>query len=65
MPKKKAPARALPDTSSFAMTHCVTCAAGWTRRSQDGLLVVCLLDRERVWPDMVDCDRFEPRKDEA
>jgi hypothetical protein len=45
------------------MTHCATCAAGWTRRSKDGgIKVVCLLDREAVWPDMADCDRYERRE---
>lgn len=57
-----APAESLPLTSSFAMTHCVTCVAGWTRHGKGGgVKVVCLLDREMVWPDMDDCDRFEPR----
>lgn len=57
-----APGRAQPPTSSFAMTHCAICAAGWTRRGKDGgIKVVCLLDREAVWPDMADCDRYERR----
>jgi hypothetical protein len=48
--------------SSFAKTQCTTCAAGWTRRGpKDGMIVVCLLDREPVWPEMTDCDRFERR----
>lgn len=61
-----APASTSPPTSSFAMTHCATCAAGWTRRSQEGgVIVVCLLDREKVWPEMNDCDRYEPRQVQA
>lgn len=57
-----APDASSPPTSSYAMTHCVTCAAGWTRRSAEGgVKVVCLLDRELVWPAMASCDRYEPR----
>lgn len=52
-----------PTISGFATTHCVSCAAGWTRRGKDdGMIIVCLLDREPVWPGMTDCDRFEPRE---
>lgn len=58
-----APERGPTRTSSFAMTHCATCAAGWTRRGKDGgVIVVCLLDREPVWPEMEDCDRYEQRE---
>ena len=62
--KDSAPAQAEspPKLSAFIATHCMTCAAGWTRRGQGGgVVVVCLPDRERVWPDMLDCDRYEPR----
>jgi len=55
-----------PPTSSFAMTHCTTCKAGWTRWTKEGgVIVVCLLDREPVWPDMTDCNRYELRQAEA
>jgi hypothetical protein len=48
--------------SDFVASHCMTCAAGWTRRSAaGGVIVVCLLDREPVWPDMDGCDRYEQR----
>ncbi len=51
-------------TSSYVETHCMTCAAGWTRRDEEGRsIVVCLLNREPVWPDMVHCNRYQP--DEA
>jgi hypothetical protein len=46
--------------TGFAASHCVQCKAGWTRSGKDGArLVVCLLDREPVLLDMVDCDRYE------
>lgn len=61
-----APDSASPPISGFAMTHCAICAAGWTRRGRDGgVIIVCLLDREPVWPDMEDCDRYERREDSA
>lgn len=48
------------------MTHCATCAAGWTRQQKDGgVIVVCLLDREKVLPEMTSCDRYEPRQAEG
>jgi len=57
------PPESLPQLSPFIATHCMTCAAGWTRHGQNGgVVVVCLLDRARVWPDMLDCDRYEPRE---
>jgi hypothetical protein len=50
--------------SDFVKTHCATCAAGWTRTGKDGAKVyVCLLDREPVWPQLTDCDRYERRED--
>lgn len=65
-PKASAPEDSSPTISGFAMTHCAICAAGWTRRGRDGgVIVVCLLDRETVWPDMEDCDRYERREDSA
>lgn len=49
--------------SAFAENHCMNCAAGWTRTGKDGgLLIVCLLDREPVLPDMVGCDHYEPKE---
>jgi hypothetical protein len=55
--------------SDFVKTRCATCAAGWTRTGTDGLKVlkvhICLLDREPVWPQMTDCDRYEKREDSA
>jgi hypothetical protein len=49
---------------SFVVSHCQkSCAAGWTRTSRDGgVLTVCLLDRELVWPEMVSCNRYEPKQ---
>jgi hypothetical protein len=50
--------------SPYVKTHCGTCAAGWTRTGKGGeKLYVCLLDRETVWPEMTDCDRYEARED--
>jgi hypothetical protein len=47
---------------SFVVTHCARCAAAWMRTGRDGgALTVCLLNRELVWPEMVSCDRFEPK----
>jgi len=49
--------------SDFALTHCMKCEAGWTRRGKDGAKVIfCLLDREPVWSNMTDCDRFAMRE---
>lgn len=50
-------------TSSYVRTHCVICKAGWVRKSAEGgMVVICLLDREPVWPQMVNCDRYEARE---
>jgi len=55
-----APTGSSPDTSSYANTHCTTCKAGWTRMDGEGRkFIVCLLDREKAWPPMTDCSRFE------
>jgi hypothetical protein len=52
------------DASDFAVTHCMRCAAGWTRTISNGTKAVfCLLDREPVLTNMVSCDRFELRED--
>jgi hypothetical protein len=51
------------NTSAYAVSHCMTCAAGWTRTAADGKqVIVCLLDREPVWQEMTDCDRFEAKE---
>jgi hypothetical protein len=53
-----------PETSSinfsnYVMTHCMTCRAGWIRKNQSGgLAIVCLLNREPVWPEMAECSKF-------
>ena len=48
--------------STYVTTHCATCRAGWTRKDESGaMVIVCLLDREPVWSEMTDCDRFEPQ----
>ncbi len=47
------------EPTDYANTHCMKCAAGWTRRGTDGITVIlCLLDREPVFATMTDCDRF-------
>jgi len=47
-------------SSPYVTTHCKICKAGWTRTdAKGGMVTVCMLDREPVWADMVDCDRFE------
>ena len=52
----------LTSFSPYVVTHCTTCQAGWTRKDEDGkMVIVCLLDREPVWTNMAACDRFEPR----
>lgn len=52
-----------PNTE-FARTHCMNCAAGWTRSGDDGArLIVCLLDREPVLTNMTSCDRYEPKEE--
>ncbi len=52
-----------PNTE-YARTHCMNCAAGWTRSGEDGArLIVCLLDREPVLTNMTSCDRFEPKEE--
>ena len=49
--------------TDFAETHCMKCAAGWTRSGKEGArIVVCLLDRELVLPALTSCDRFELRE---
>lgn len=52
-------------TLPFVETHCMTCAAGWTRTGKDGKRrIFCLLDREKVWSDMVECSRYEPKEED-
>ena len=60
MPKKAQTVWRKP--SAFAEKFCMNCAAGWTRNGKDGLLIVCLLDREPVIPDMIGCDHYEPKE---
>ena len=49
--------------TEYAASHCMQCAAGWTRTGKDGgVLTVCLLDREPVLADMTSCDRYEPKE---
>lgn len=50
------------EPTEFATTHCMQCQAGWTRSGADAKVIVCLLDREAVFPNMTSCDRFEPRE---
>ena len=52
--------------SEFAQSHCMKSEAGWTRRSKHGAyLVLCLLDRDPVLPEMAACDRFERKEEPA
>ncbi len=49
-----------PPPSSYVETHCKICAAGWTRTGEGGgQVVVCLLDREKVSPQLSSCSKFE------
>jgi hypothetical protein len=53
-----------PEASDFALTHCIRCAAGWTRILANGTkTIVCLLDREPVLTNMTSCDRYELREE--
>ncbi len=48
--------------TGYAASHCRQCAMGWTRIGKEGgALTICLLDRERVLENMLDCDRYELR----
>lgn len=48
--------------TGYAASHCRNCDLGWTRTgTEGGVLTICLLDREPVLAEMVDCDRFEPK----
>ncbi len=50
--------------TAFTESHCMKCAAGWTRRSKNGsYLVVCLLDRDPVLAETASCDRYEPKEE--
>lgn len=62
MPHKAHPLAWEAEPTDFATTHCMKCEAGWTRSGTDAKVVVCILDREQVFPNMISCDRFEPRK---
>ncbi len=48
--------------TGYAVSHCRNCEMGWTRTgTEGGVLTICLLDRDPVLADMVDCDQFEPK----
>ena len=52
--------------SPFITTHCATCEAGWLRTLKSGEIVShCLLDREEILPNIVDCNRYQLREDAA
>ena len=52
------------EATDYPTTHCKRCLAGWSRLAPDGSgVVVCLLDREPVLPNMIFCDRFEAREE--
>ncbi len=56
--------KSLQNFSAYVATRCTTCDAGWTRKDEGGkVVIVCLLNREPVWPEMVHCDRFEAKDD--
>jgi hypothetical protein len=58
--------QSLQSFSPYVVTQCTTCEAGWTRKDEHGrMVIVCLLDREPVWPKMVACDRFAARAETA
>ena len=62
--RRRRPTGLYGPTSDYVKTHCATCAAGWTRTGPKGeKTYVCLLNREPVWPQMVECDRYELRDD--
>ena len=49
--------------TGYAVSHCRNCEMGWTRTgTEGGVLTICLLDREPVLANMVDCDQFDPRE---
>ena len=48
--------------TGYAASHCRNCDLGWTRiGTEGGVRTICLLDREPVLSEMVDCDRYEPK----
>ena len=52
------------EPTDFATTHCMKCEAGFTRKGTDGgRVTICLIDREPVFPNMTDCDRYEPKEE--
>ena len=56
--------QSLTKFSNYVVTHCMTCAAGWTRTGEKGeVAIFCLLNREPVWPQLAHCDRFEAREE--
>jgi hypothetical protein len=61
-----APEKSLEAFSNYVVTHCMTCAAGWTRTGDRGeVAIYCLLNREPVWTKLAACDRFEAREEAA
>jgi hypothetical protein len=49
--------------SAYVRTHCPNCIYGWMRTNPEGdQLLVCVLDRETVYPNLEDCSRYELRK---
>ncbi len=54
-----------PANTTYALTHCRRCQAGWTRYLADGgIITICLLAGERVRSDMTNCDRYKRRETE-
>ncbi len=53
------------EPTNFALTHCMKCEGGWTRRGANGVkIIVCLLDQEPVLPNMTGCDRYLQREED-
>jgi hypothetical protein len=49
--------------SRFSDTHCMNCQAGWVRKTAAGkTLLMCLIDRELVLPDLNGCNMFKPKE---
>jgi hypothetical protein len=47
--------------TGFAASHCMNCKAGWTRSKEDSALIICLLDRQPIPPNLTACDRYEAK----
>ncbi len=49
--------------STFCVKHCMKCQAGWTRSTSLGAtVVICLLNREPVLPNITACNKFKPNE---